>query len=678
MATETSKPQGGIPVTSPLYLHPSDSPGASITSCIFNGENYETWEKAVRNALRAKNKLGLIDGTVKRSKEEGTLEAQAWDICNSMLISWLFNVIDQKLHPSITYAESAKALWDDLRERFSIGNAPRIYQLKSELASLKQGDKNVMGYYTRLKAMWDELWSYSKVPNCVCGAAAAFVKEKEEERVHQFLMGLNDELFGTIRSQILAMDPLPSIGRAYAMVIQEEKHKSVTRGREDKSDTAAFAVYARGRDRNQQQREENKSNCMHCGKYGHDVSDCFQINGYPPNWGSRGTGQGKGKGRGSGRGNGRGGTGVNAVAAAINVGNGQQTGVTKGGGESIQGLGFTPDQVQQILALIEQSPSGQEKLTGNTSDLFTEGRWLIDTGASHHVTGYMKLLIDIHEKSSVTIGLPNGAQIIATKHRKARVGENIILQNVLFVPSLRCNLISVGQLMRELNCVVTFSPNLCVIQDRSTKNLIGVGELEDGVYYLRTRKGEKALRVTSSIRGELWHRRMGHPSSQISNFLSSLVGSDLDKFGSRASRCVMMGYPYGKKGWKVYDLENGEMFTSRDVVFHEEIFPFIRGENKGVREQGERTGGNLMGDEVEGEQELCGEEEVRGIGGKDGQEGLAESEEIVSDNTGEEEQRMRDNIEDNTDVVQNNKESKMQQKEEPQQRQKEIEELRRG
>ncbi|KAA8525289.1 hypothetical protein F0562_007144 [Nyssa sinensis] len=484
MATETSKPQGGIPVTSPLYLHPSDSPGASITSCIFNGENYETWEKAVRNALRAKNKLGLIDGTVKRSKEEGTLEAQAWDICNSMLISWLFNVIDQKLHPSITYAESAKALWDDLRERFSIGNAPRIYQLKSELASLKQGDKNVMGYYTRLKAMWDELWSYSKVPNCVCGAAAAFVKEKEEERVHQFLMGLNDELFGTIRSQILAMDPLPSIGRAYAMVIQEEKHKSVTRGREDKSDTAAFVVYARGRDRNQQQREENKSTCTHCGKYGHD--------------------------------------------------------------------------------------------------------------------------------------------------------------------------------------------------DQSTKNLIGVGELEDGVYYLRTRKGEKALKVTSSIRGELWHRRMGHPSSQISNFLSPLVGSDLDKFGSRARRCVMMGYPYGKKGWKVYDLENGEMFTSRDVVFHEEIFPFIRGENKGVREQGERTGGNLMGDEVEGEQELCGEKEVRGIGGKDGQEGLAESEEIVSDNTGEEEQRMRDNIEDNTDVVQNNKESKMQQKEEPQQRQKEIEELRRG
>ena len=47
-----------------------------------------------------------------------------------------------------------------------------------------------------------------------------------------------------------------------------------------------------------------------------------------------------------------------------------------------------------------------------------------------------------------------------------------------------------------------------------------------------------------------------------------------DKFSSRSRRCVFLGYPFGKKGWKVYDLDNHEIFVSRDVRFHENIFPY--------------------------------------------------------------------------------------------------------
>ena len=47
-----------------------------------------------------------------------------------------------------------------------------------------------------------------------------------------------------------------------------------------------------------------------------------------------------------------------------------------------------------------------------------------------------------------------------------------------------------------------------------------------------------------------------------------------DKFASRSRRCVFLGYPFGKKGWRVYDLETREMFLSRDVVFCEDKHPF--------------------------------------------------------------------------------------------------------
>lgn len=47
-----------------------------------------------------------------------------------------------------------------------------------------------------------------------------------------------------------------------------------------------------------------------------------------------------------------------------------------------------------------------------------------------------------------------------------------------------------------------------------------------------------------------------------------------DKFASRSRKCVFVGYPFGKKGWRLFDLENKSFFVSRDVKFFENQFPF--------------------------------------------------------------------------------------------------------
>ncbi|KAK9705495.1 hypothetical protein RND81_07G061300 [Saponaria officinalis] len=48
-----------------------------------------------------------------------------------------------------------------------------------------------------------------------------------------------------------------------------------------------------------------------------------------------------------------------------------------------------------------------------------------------------------------------------------------------------------------------------------------------------------------------------------------------DKFASKATRCVLIGYPQASKGYKLFDLDNNKVMFSRDVVFHESTFPFI-------------------------------------------------------------------------------------------------------
>ncbi|KAL1196052.1 hypothetical protein V5N11_030114 [Cardamine amara subsp. amara] len=37
---------------------------------------------------------------------------------------------------------------------------------------------------------------------------------------------------------------------------------------------------------------------------------------------------------------------------------------------------------------------------------------------------------------------------------------------------------------------------------------------------------------------------------------------------------MFVGYPFGKKGWTIYDLDTVEFLVSRDVVFQEDQFPF--------------------------------------------------------------------------------------------------------
>ena len=55
---------------------------------------------------------------------------------------------------------------------------------------------------------------------------------------------------------------------------------------------------------------------------------------------------------------------------------------------------------------------------------------------------------------------------------------------------------------------------------------------------------------------------------------ASTLPSSRNKFSPRAVPAVFVGYPQGYKGYKLYSLDTKKFFVSRDVVFHESIFPF--------------------------------------------------------------------------------------------------------
>ncbi|OWM78019.1 hypothetical protein CDL15_Pgr018588 [Punica granatum] len=69
-----------------------------------------------------------------------------------MLVSWIFNHLDEELQNYVAGAKNAKVLWDDLKKRFSQANETRIHQLKTDICLLRRERKSISEYYSKLKS----------------------------------------------------------------------------------------------------------------------------------------------------------------------------------------------------------------------------------------------------------------------------------------------------------------------------------------------------------------------------------------------------------------------------------------------------------------------------------------------------------------------------------------------
>jgi len=338
-------------------------------------------------------------------------------------------------------------------------------------------------YYTQIKGIWEELDNMVDLPKVsvaneeIANFLRAFGKMQEEQKLFQFLNGL-DDVYKAQRSQILIMNPLPSVEVACSILQQEELQREVLEDEQFVHESSA--LYGRSLEAVSSPGVENR--CSHCGNKGHVKEKCWQILGYP-RWHPRSkkfpqVKPSKDNAKGS-----RGRSAAHVESASFTS--------TEGG------LSLTSQQVEQLLKLLPQSTRAstetedddlEQSFAGNvycscasikTSD------WILDTGATDHMTPVYKNLVQAKECiDSVHINLPDGSSAHITHKGQVHLANHLVLQNTLCVPSFRFNLLSISKLTEDNHCIVLFYPKFCLIQDCVTGKLKGLGRQQGGLYYL--------------------------------------------------------------------------------------------------------------------------------------------------------------------------------------------------
>ncbi|XP_019462961.1 PREDICTED: uncharacterized protein LOC109361887 [Lupinus angustifolius] len=446
-----------LDINSPYYVHPSDNPALPLVTPLLNDQNYHQWARAMEVSLTTKQKLSFIDGTIRMPIKSDPIYP-AWERANNMVISWINRSVNPSISHSIIWIKKAPEVWEELKERFSQGNLYRIGDLQDSLSNFKQGESTVSNYYTEVKTIWDEIDNLRPLPvyNCVdptiCTAEIGTKKNCEEDKIVRFLKGLNDAYSG-VRSQIMVMEPLPSMSKVLSLVTQQETQLYGL-----DIDAKAMAVTGNwkkggtpGRGSIQGRRPPNSPGrgswikgaspgkyCSHCKKTGHTIEVCYRLHGFPANFQFTKNEQ------------------VNSITTNSSKEEGQQQQTGSKNDQDGTIFGLTQQQYQGLVNMLQQNnsivPKHEDHNVGHVSNVMSivlgyykteesgnfgttlthnNSSWILDSGATDHICSNLALYSVYYKIRPIKVRLPNG-NLVTTEVSGSSAKPNLA-QCVIFV-----------------------------------------------------------------------------------------------------------------------------------------------------------------------------------------------------------------------------------------------------
>ncbi|XP_071723319.1 uncharacterized protein [Rutidosis leptorrhynchoides] len=412
-----------------LYLHPTDSSlSIQIDKPLTGAANYGDWSRNVFNFVLTKHKIGFLNGTCKKEDFHPHYHDQ-WDCANALVLSWIFRSVYRDLARMIWFFTNASAAWSDLKYRFQRAPRIQIFALRHKISRANQGSDSISTYFNNLRSLWAELDSIIdlKIPD---PASLAIIHTYfEDVKFYEFLMGLNDSYLA-IRGQIN----------------EEAQHDHSSQS--SIPQVSVDAIYSNtSNSSSSTPKKKFQDNCDYCGIRGHKKAECYKLHGFSKDFKF-----------------------TRSKTQAHNaVQNTQYAQLIKliSGESSSTAIANVVSIPFAASSHVDSSSSQSTGPSTSNSGTVTDRTWIVDIGATNHITLCAN---GLHSISSLSnhVHMPNGNHASITHTENLSISPNLSLKNILLVPSFKRNLLSVHKLEKNSNCFVSFYLEFYLMQDIST------------------------------------------------------------------------------------------------------------------------------------------------------------------------------------------------------------------